>query len=87
MQFIRWSGADPKKLAPADHTLKWKLRRNLLRPLFQPLTFLPGLQVADIGSDPATLALGFCQSRKLRHPLKLIVSSALSAATHRSPDQ
>lgn len=66
-----------------DHTLKLKLRRNLLRPPFQPpLTFLPGLEVADRGSGPASLATAFCQSRKLRHPLKLILSSAFSAEGH-----
>lgn len=66
------------------HTLKLKLRRILFRPNFQPLIpFLPGQEltvVATAGSDPWLSATVFCQSMKLLHPLKLILSSDLRAA-------
>jgi hypothetical protein len=63
------------------HTLKLK-PRNLLRPFHPPPPFLTGLVVAVVarGSDAASSRVAFCQRRKLRHPLKLILSSALSAA-------
>lgn len=68
------------------HTLKLKLRRILFRPNFQPLIpFLPGLEltvVATTGSDRLLSATVFCHSMKLLHPLKLILSSALRAATN-----
>jgi hypothetical protein len=56
--------------------------RNLFRPFHPPPPFLTGLLMVVFarGSDAASSRVAFCQRRKLRHPLKLILSSALSAA-------